>query len=131
MMHKQIMIVGALCIVLPQCYQRPQSQSMRVSFTDLEARHADIPVPLKHTPLTKELTENTIAYTAPIPLEELISFYQNEMERMGWNMFAELVGSQTILVFEKPFKNCAITLQVLAVGKKPVTKAVAIVSPRG
>jgi hypothetical protein len=44
---------------------------------------------------------------------EIRQFYTKEMERLGWCQYAVMLGTESLLVFEKPERICSIVLRPL------------------
>lgn len=49
-------------------------------------------------------------YTTTIPVEELAGFYQQQMERCGWELFAESHAQDWLLHYIKPQQICSILI---------------------
>lgn len=75
----------------------------------------DIPVPIdaveKRNYCCATSDVYTIGYTAPEKLEELIPFYKQQMELLGWQCGWETEGLEALLMFEKPHKHCAVSIR--------------------
>jgi len=83
-----------------------------------EARLMDIPLPLDAEPLPVYFLENkdvvsttSLAYKSMVLREDLLTFYQEEMERCGWQKKAESDLLEVFLYFEKPERFCSISLR--------------------
>lgn len=80
---------------------------------EVQARLADIPIPLGAEPYGQWQQENngqmTMRYVcSAIDLDALIFLYEQEMERLGWQQQAIFVGQESLLMFSKPTRFCTI-----------------------
>jgi hypothetical protein len=84
-----------------------------------EARLIDIPIPIHADSLgfhEQKLTDGTsdslvLAYRVHLVQSEIRSFFEIEMERLGWNMIANIQEIESLLVFVKPTKVCTVSLR--------------------
>ena len=83
-----------------------------------EARLADIPIPLNAKPIPKKFWADTkesagfmLSYLVNKPLQEIASFYSQEMERFGWDQVVFLGACEYFLSFEKPGRVCSVLLR--------------------
>jgi len=84
-----------------------------------EARLIDIPIPLhalaiqseSSTVPNQETDSLVLAYRVNSKYRDIGSFYTNEMERLGWNMISSVYDVESLLVFIKPQRVCAISLR--------------------
>lgn len=49
-------------------------------------------------------------YTTSLPRQDLIIYYEQQMERLGWQLSAQLKLHDSFLYYTKPEKFCAITI---------------------
>jgi len=83
-------------------------QSQKDLVTELEAKLYDIPIPFHSqggvllSDHAKADTSVVLNYSLAIPYADLISFYDKEMEVLGWQQAAFIQGAVALLVFEKP-----------------------------
>lgn len=95
-------------------YPERQTKGKMQPFID-EAKLVDVPLPLRVVPYTLESVnpENMmLTFTSLQAREDLVVFYQLEMERLGWKKAS--VGnsaSEGLLVFQKPRKLCVISFR--------------------
>jgi hypothetical protein len=87
---------------------------------ELEAKLTDIPIPMQAIPLfsatdqDKQLDtfqELCLGYHSELESDEIIKFYNAEMERLGWQQKGIFVQPEALLIFEKPHKICAISIR--------------------
>lgn len=107
-------------LVLPACYKKITKVASKNYYEEQplltsQAHLADIPLPIQakvHT-LTGSTPESTgLVFSSTFTLQDLIKFYQFEMERLGWkelHLFS--VTSEILLVFEKPQKMCTVSIR--------------------
>ena len=85
----------------------------------LEAKLYDIPM-LMNAQLVQNINNSAcvdesslITYEVPIDYQQATSFYQEEMERLGWWQTNAFKGSEALLNFEKPNKYCSVSIRPL------------------
>ena len=52
-----------------------------------------------------------MAYESVMPFDQVVLFYQREMERSGWHREAQLCGIEMLLVYKKPGKKAVISVR--------------------
>lgn len=82
----------------------------------------DLPIPLQATEKKNyyhaEPTTYSVGYTVALDHEDLIDFYKKQMELLGWHCWWEADGIESLLMFEKHHKQCAISIRPSASRKK-------------
>ncbi len=137
MMKRTLAIIVFLSLLLPACarkksrsfsfsvaHSEPQvlSENQRAQslalLRDWEATLLDIPFPLGAMPVAQEYAKNSetkgqhfLAYTTILSESDLIAFYEQEMERLGWQKMVVLPDFETMLIFSKPDRICSISLR--------------------
>ena len=105
--------------MLPACYKRAQKQ-LTQHYDEQpalrnEAHLTDVPLPVQVTPrvLSGSTTQATgLTFVSNFQLDDLIKFYQFEMERLGWKeVHAFSVPPEVLLIFEKPEKFCTLSVR--------------------
>jgi len=98
--------------------QLPQSEENVTLIKQQEAKLIDVPIPLDVEPLPDYFSEHvtkgdelSLGYMSPMSRDELILFYTQEMERLGWKKRGLAHTVETLLYFEKPGRFCAISLR--------------------
>jgi hypothetical protein len=82
-----------------------------------EARLSDIPVLMdakcveNKGILVAKSGQNIVQCTSKLPIAEVVDFYEQEMERMGWQQLSAFSGKETVLAFEKPFSVAIIMIR--------------------
>jgi hypothetical protein len=84
-----------------------------------EARLVDIPIPVQADSLgyhEQQLTDGSsdslvLAYRVHLKQSDICSFFEIEMERLGWDMLADAHNVESLLMFVKPTKVCTISLR--------------------
>lgn len=128
------LFIGALfllfiagCIHKPDRYNVVEKKTQNVSLLsgqeiDLikqqEAKLIDIPIPLNACPVpyyfadvSNRGQELSLAYESTMSSDDLVLFYTQEMERLGWKKAASIHTVETLLYFEKPDRFCVISLR--------------------
>lgn len=102
----------------PQVLSEAQRAQSLALLRDWEATLLDIPFPLGAMPVTQEYAKNSetkgqhfLAYTTLLAESNLIAFYEQEMERLGWQKMVVLPDFETMLIFSKPDRICSISLR--------------------
>ncbi len=49
-------------------------------------------------------------YTVAMPQSDLIAFYQQQMERLGWELFAESTTQDCLMHYVKPQQLCSVLI---------------------
>jgi len=85
-----------------------------------QAQLVDVPVPLNVKPLPDFFAQDSVAshetfalgYTAELSMNEVVKFYQQEMERHGWRVMASgAAGKETLHYFVKPDRFCSVSIR--------------------
>jgi len=84
----------------------------------VEAQLVDIPLPLK-TLLTPravsfsdtDATAVMLHYTVKLTVEDVCLFYQQEMERLGWQQQLFFTGQESVFVFDRLRRSCVISVK--------------------
>ncbi len=83
-----------------------------------EAMLVDIPIPLYDERLPAydpdaDSKNNTImlGYKTSLTVDNVIEFYTQQMERLGWNHVKLFKGSESLLQFESPDRLCTISVR--------------------
>jgi hypothetical protein len=86
------------------------------SIRHIEAKLIDIPqVPLNSKPINSLCSSDPqtimLGYACSMPCDDIVTFYQHEMERFGWNYAAQFKSSEILLNFNKPNRDCSISIR--------------------
>jgi len=82
-----------------------------------EAKLIDVPIPLNVCPISSYFINNSsdrdisLGYDSYSGIEELLQFFTQEMERLGWKMRALSTTTESLIYCEKPTRFCAISLR--------------------
>jgi len=96
-----------------------------------EAKLSDIPIPLNSVPIKRYFQELSaqnkiiLGYKTRVPenngndrrdiikdsLHSIVTFYNQEMERLGWKNVAFFDGFEKLMIFQKPSKFCTVSLR--------------------
>jgi hypothetical protein len=75
----------------------------------------DIPVPIdaieKRDYCQAKPDVYAVGYTASENQDDLIAFYKQQMELLGWHCWWDTQGLEALLMFEKPHKHCAVSIR--------------------
>lgn len=82
----------------------------------IEARCVDIVVPIQAKPIENYCMQDgrgsiCLAYDIQLPVEELLTFFSREMERVGWSEEIACNGVESLLLYKKPGKVCIISVR--------------------
>lgn len=92
-------------------------EQARALLHEWETTLLDIPFPLGAMPVDPEHTQTGVsgqqflAYTVSLSESDLVKFYEQEMERLGWQKMTVLRDFETMLIFAKPDRICSISLR--------------------
>ena len=83
-----------------------------------EAKLSDIPIPINADPIPDFFTDSdplknqiVLGYRSNMSINDVSSFYIQEMERLGWRKLVAFNGFETLLNFKKPNKFCSISIR--------------------
>lgn len=82
-----------------------------------EAMLIDVPIPLYDERLaihnSDQITQNTtmLGYRSPLSIDDIIMFYTEQMERLGWNTIKIFNGIESLMQFESPDRLCTISVR--------------------
>lgn len=122
----KIALVGSLVflIILPSCYRDKAHQSAKSAHyktkkkvVEQEAQLIDVPVPIGSQLVNSDAQEGLfslttlLTYKLSLAPDRVAAFYQQEMERLGWQYGARFSGAEWLLYFEKPDRFCVISLR--------------------
>jgi len=103
-----------ICFLLSGCVKEQKWSGRDVS--EYEARLSDVAIPLYGKPIKKLLSPQTFVYTAEKDIQQLRLFYEQEMERLGWDLLAADNNQETLLIFNKPHKISSVSIR--GIGKR-------------
>lgn len=105
---KKIVVAFLSSLFLASCIK---DHSKTVDVQECEARLTDIAVPLEGKPIKKLLGHQTFVYSIKKDIDQLRAFYEQEMERLGWNLIGSDNHHETLLIFDKPHRICSISIR--------------------
>lgn len=81
-----------------------------------EAALIDVPIPLYTSRLSLVANDQygshiVLGYHTAMDANELLTFYQNQMEMQGWSSKRVFIGSESLLHFEKPTRACSVSIR--------------------
>ena len=83
---------------------------------EIIAKYADLPdapfqAQLKKIATSQEVHEEVqLFYTFTMSVDDLLAFYQQQMERLGWELLAESKAQDYLLHYVKPSQVCTILI---------------------
>ena len=104
-----------------------------------EARLIDIAIPFgvqfleQYADSESADNEKVLGYITRMSVTELVGFYTEQMERLGWSCACHVRGYEQLLLFERPDRLCAIVIRSASgaqQGDMPLTKIVVFMSPK-
>jgi hypothetical protein len=105
-----------------EVYDAVQASDRRPMLSDEhEARLIDIAIPFGALLLdqyadcqTQQQNETVLGYVSTTPMADLVTFYTEHMERLGWSCACHVRGYEQLLLFERPERSCSVILRSLA-----------------
>ncbi len=81
-----------------------------------EAKQADIPIPMSAISLSRQYHVDAdqvmLGYRDyTLSPQAIITFYEHEMERLGWRFVFAVSGYESMLQFEKPDRLCIVSIR--------------------
>ncbi len=79
-----------------------------------EAQLSDIAIPVMAQPVDASGTTTggaQLTYHCTLTRDELVNFYTQDMERLGWRQTIHSVGNEVLLSFKKPGRFCAASIR--------------------
>ena len=106
--------------------EQKQHTALIKALQEQEARNPDIPIPLEANPYNYYCAQDgkqyALSYTSSnMDYDQLVAWYDLEMERLGWQQIAYIQGTEYMLMYDKPYRFCTILLQPMI--RKYGTKA--------
>ena len=107
-----------LCLlILSGCSVRKKQNYDLLRSKELIAKFAEIPDAPLHTSLQQVATDDQspdqiqMFYTTSMKTEDLVLFYQQNMERLGWMVISESYVQDWLLQYGKPDQICSILIK--------------------
>lgn len=104
----EVLLIGLL-LITPACNK--QKKIINFEQKHQGVRLIDIPIPLGVKFLDNYFFDNSYAYFTNLKQQELISFYDEEMELEGWKKLTSFFGAESLIIFEKPNKHASISIR--------------------
>jgi len=88
-----------------------------LQYEEIIAKHSDLPDMPFQTQLHKISIDNDqidqlqIFYVTSMFMQDSIRFYQQQMERIGWDILSQSQGQDCLLIYTKPDKICSVLLK--------------------
>ena len=116
-MKQKLMYLSLLLSLLAGCgVQKKVKHSQYLANQEMIAKFADLPDAPFQAQLQKiagsldNHDQLQVFYTYTMPRHDLIVFYQQQMERLGWELFAESTMRDSLMHFSKPQQFCSILI---------------------
>lgn len=118
-MKKNYGIVGVMALLLAGCGMQKKvsvKSPQALEQQEIIAKFADLPdapfqVQLQKIAVSPEdHSQLQIFYRYSMPQDDLISFYQQQMERLGWDLLAESTTHDCLMHYSKPSQLCSILI---------------------
>lgn len=115
------------------------SSNREVLLDEREARLIDIAIPCgaqlldQYAAFPIKNNDTVLGYLVSTPLDQIVRFYREHMERLGWVCTCHVCGYEELLVFEKPQQLCSVVLRAMTsqdCASAPITKIVIFYSLR-
>ncbi len=118
---KQQQLYGASKTI--QCQKEIDAESVDIDAMNVDyVWSVDVPIPLqaveKKNYYQAQPNLYSIGYTVALERTDLVDFYRKQMELFGWHCWWETDGLESLLLFEKPHKQCAISIRQSSSRKK-------------
>lgn len=89
-----------------------------LSSENVQAALADIPLPFStkmnfayHAQSSDSAKKICAGFNSPLSVQDIALFYEREMELFGWIKRSSFTSFETLFVFEKPHKQCVVTVR--------------------
>lgn len=116
-MKQKLVCMSLLLSLLAGCgMQQKVKHSQYLANQEMIAKFADLPDAPFQAQLQKiagsldNHDQLQVFYTYTMPQHDLIVFYQQQMERLGWELFAESTTQDWLMHFSKPAQFCSILI---------------------
>lgn len=119
--YSEIVFLITMIFFVPACRVIRQSKAVdkRSLWAEKEAKLYDIPVMLNARPyygtqsyFVSQGSDEVLAYTISHKnLDEIVLFYSQEMERLGWQIIKKFYAYEVFLYFQKPLSACAVSIR--------------------
>lgn len=117
-MNNRYIFFVATISLLAGCGNKSFKQEQRQAWQQEQARLYDIPVPIMADPdfsytWSDDRTGNRVLgfLVTAGSTQELVTFYQAHMERLGWRERVRINGREVLIEFEKPEKLCCVSVR--------------------
>ncbi|MGZ6254444.1 MAG: hypothetical protein ACXWL5_00440 [Candidatus Chromulinivorax sp.] len=116
-MKKLILCVSICLLIISGCSFHKKSQSIKnVQHHEILAKCTDLPdapfqLSLLDVVTSSDNDQMQFFYTFTGMKDDIIVFYEQQMERLGWDIKAQSNLQDYFILFNKPYKNCAILIQ--------------------
>jgi hypothetical protein len=104
----RLFLFGAL-LALPACFKQMHVEHEE---REAEARYYDLPIPIGCQASFEDNERGILAqFKTALSIDEIREFYLAEMECFGWKLVTEFLGTESMLLFERPSRWLTITIK--------------------
>ena len=123
---KAVSFLMCAFLFLPSCSKRPKTVSpttqlsVQLSEADLlrQAKQVDISIPIGFVPRAGQSSQSaeqpeseSLCYTGQLPLQTVVKFYKENMERSGWDITNLSSQGEGLFVCNKTDKSCVLSIR--------------------
>lgn len=86
---------------------------------ECEARLADIAIPFgaqllnQYANYTHPQHQTVLGYASTMSMDDVVAFYTEQMETLGWRCMGHIAGYEQLLLFERPGRLCNVVIRSL------------------
>lgn len=116
-MNKKLACLSLILFLVAGCGARKKIISKDFfQHEEIIAKFADLPdapfqAQLKNVAVSEQAhDELQLFYTIAMPVDDVVAFYQQQMERLGWQLLAESTTKDYLMHYSKPEQICSILI---------------------
>ncbi len=117
-MYKKNMMIYLMCLFFISCTHRTKIQyKVQQDYQEIVAKFADMPdspfqAKLDNLIISDQCHDQVqIFYSCLMPKLDMIHFYQQQMERLGWELLGQSDIHDCLLCYSKPELLCCIIIR--------------------
>ncbi len=117
-MHKQIIVWLSFLMLVAGCswQKKQQKQKSMPQYQEIIAKYADLPdapfqAQLEHVVQSEQSHDQIqIFYICSMPKADIVTFYEQQMERLGWQLQGQSDIDHCLLLYRKPLQFCSVLI---------------------